>query len=174
MALTGPVFFCKLQNGASHDTKIGCLVWAGGRKYKFSFLLCAGPLTKRIILRTSKTFALKYLTYYLSHFLVQFSLIGKKAGHKIGQREIERWKRDLDPGSWSVFFPVSRFARKKSRIQISFLLGSCRYETWSETLTCTYLTCTYLKIEGHRSHQDKRPNPGQATQGQCTYSVWHR
>ena len=40
---TGPVrvFFFKL-----HDTKIGCirLVWAGAKKYKFSFLLCAGPL----------------------------------------------------------------------------------------------------------------------------------
>ena len=42
------VFFCKLLlNGASHDTKIGFirLVWAGNKKYKFSFLLCAGPLT---------------------------------------------------------------------------------------------------------------------------------
>ena len=36
------VFFCKLLlNGASHDTKIGCisLVWAGAKKYKFSCLL---------------------------------------------------------------------------------------------------------------------------------------
>ena len=34
-------------NGASHDTKIGCirLAWAGSKKnHKFSFLLCAGPL----------------------------------------------------------------------------------------------------------------------------------
>ena len=54
MTLTGPVwppldqcFFCKLLlNGASNDTEIGCsgLVWAGAKKYKFSFLLCAGPL----------------------------------------------------------------------------------------------------------------------------------
>ena len=29
-----------------HDTEIGCisLVWAGAKKYEFSFLLCAGPL----------------------------------------------------------------------------------------------------------------------------------
>ena len=48
MTPTGPLFFCKLlQNGASHETKIGCirLVWAGAKKYKFSFLLCAGPLS---------------------------------------------------------------------------------------------------------------------------------
>ena len=39
--LSGPLdqwFFCKLLlNGASHDTKIGCIrfVWAGSEKYKF-------------------------------------------------------------------------------------------------------------------------------------------
>ena len=47
MTLTGPVFFCKLLlNVASHDTKIDCirLVWAGAKKYEFSFLLGAGPL----------------------------------------------------------------------------------------------------------------------------------
>ena len=47
MTCTGPVFFCKLLlNCASHDTKISCirLVWAGAKKYKFWFLLCAGPL----------------------------------------------------------------------------------------------------------------------------------
>ena len=36
--------FCKLLlNGASHDTKIGCirLVLAGAKKYKFSILLCS-------------------------------------------------------------------------------------------------------------------------------------
>ena len=41
-------FFCKfLLNGASHDNKIGCirLVWAGARKYNFSFLLCVGSLS---------------------------------------------------------------------------------------------------------------------------------
>ena len=41
MTLTGPVFFCKLLlNGASHDTKIGCigLVWAGPKKYKYYLL----------------------------------------------------------------------------------------------------------------------------------------
>ena len=40
-------FFCKLLlNCASHDTKIGCIqfLWAEASKYKFSFLLCAGPL----------------------------------------------------------------------------------------------------------------------------------
>ena len=44
---TGPIFCKLLLNGASHDTMIGCirLVWAGAKKYKFSFLLCAGPLT---------------------------------------------------------------------------------------------------------------------------------
>ena len=46
-------FFCKLLlNGASHDTKIGCipLVWAGAKKHKFSFLLCAGPLIINLML----------------------------------------------------------------------------------------------------------------------------
>ena len=45
---TGPIFFCKLfLNGASHDTDIGCisLVCVGAKTYKFSFLLCAGPLS---------------------------------------------------------------------------------------------------------------------------------
>ena len=44
---TGPIFCKLLLNGASHDTMIGCisLVWAGAKKYKFSFLLCTGPLT---------------------------------------------------------------------------------------------------------------------------------
>ena len=43
---TSVFFFCKLLlNGASHDTKIGCisLVSAGAKKYRFSFLLCPGP-----------------------------------------------------------------------------------------------------------------------------------
>ena len=43
------VFFCKLLlNGASHDTKIGCisLVWAGAKKYKFYFLLSADPFIR--------------------------------------------------------------------------------------------------------------------------------
>ena len=50
VTLTGPVVFYKLLlNGDSHDTKIGCirLVWAGDKKYNFSFLLCAGPLRKK-------------------------------------------------------------------------------------------------------------------------------
>ena len=41
---TGPMFFCKLfPNGASHDTKIGCisLVWAN--KCKFSFVAMRRP-----------------------------------------------------------------------------------------------------------------------------------
>ena len=45
------VFFCKkLLTGASHDTKIGCirLVWAVAKRYKFSFLLCAGPLSRTV------------------------------------------------------------------------------------------------------------------------------
>ena len=38
------VFWKLFLNG---DTKTGCirLVWAGAKKYKFSFLLCAGPLS---------------------------------------------------------------------------------------------------------------------------------
>ena len=50
MTRTGPVVFCKLlQNGALHDIKIGCirLVWAGAKKYKFLFMLCAGTVRKK-------------------------------------------------------------------------------------------------------------------------------
>ena len=55
-SLTGPVFICKLLlNGASQVNKIGCirLVWAGAKKYKFSFLLCADPLISIINLQFS-------------------------------------------------------------------------------------------------------------------------
>ena len=43
------LFLKLLLNGASHDTKIGCirLVWAGAKTYKFSFLRCAGPLRRQ-------------------------------------------------------------------------------------------------------------------------------
>ena len=61
MTLTGPVVFCKLLlNGASHDTKNGCirLVRAGAKKFKFLFLLCAGPL---ISFKASLMFVLKLL-----------------------------------------------------------------------------------------------------------------
>ena len=35
-------------NGASYDTKIGCIqfLWTRAKKYKFSFLPCAGPLNE--------------------------------------------------------------------------------------------------------------------------------
>ena len=49
MTPTGPVFFLQIApKWLFVDTKIGCirLVWAGGaNNYKFSFLLCAGPLS---------------------------------------------------------------------------------------------------------------------------------
>ena len=47
MTPTGLIFFCNLiLNGALHDTKMVALalVWAGAKKYKFLFLLYAGPL----------------------------------------------------------------------------------------------------------------------------------
>ena len=47
MTLAGTLFYCKLLlNGASHDTKIGCvrLVSTIANKYKCSFLSFAGPL----------------------------------------------------------------------------------------------------------------------------------
>ena len=47
MTLAGTLFYCKLLlNGASHDTKIGCvrLVSTEANKYKCSFLSFAGPL----------------------------------------------------------------------------------------------------------------------------------
>ena len=59
MTLTGPAVSCKLVlSGALHDNKICyiCLVWAGAKRYKFSFLLCAGPL---IILKAYLMFVLK-------------------------------------------------------------------------------------------------------------------
>ena len=44
MQLTGPL--TGPLNGASYDSKIGCsqFSWAGAKKYKFLFLLCAVPL----------------------------------------------------------------------------------------------------------------------------------
>ena len=60
MTLTGPVVvLCNLLlNGASHDTKIGCirLVLAEAKKFKFSFLLCASPLNKLVYIVTLKMY----------------------------------------------------------------------------------------------------------------------
>ena len=47
MRVMDQILFCNLLLiGVSHDTKIWCirLVWAGTEKYRYSFLLCAGPL----------------------------------------------------------------------------------------------------------------------------------
>ena len=47
MTPNGSIFFCKLLlNGASNDTKIGCIqfLWAEANKYKFSFLLGASTV----------------------------------------------------------------------------------------------------------------------------------
>ena len=70
-----PKYFCKLLlDGASHETKIGCisLVWAGANKYKFSLLLCTGPLShcERMTNKTDACLGLEFLTLILFQFAI--------------------------------------------------------------------------------------------------------
>ena len=74
---TEPVvfFFAKwLPNGALYDTKIACIqfLWAGAKKYKFSFLQFSVPLRTSLIsiLTMIRAHMLVYLFFYLKNFFL--------------------------------------------------------------------------------------------------------